>query len=172
MWLIFDFSEAHREKWSATVRPPRLGGNTRVGVFASRSPFRPNSLGLSAVKIERIDYECEKAPVIYVSGIDMKSGTPIFDIKPYIPLSDSIPDASEGFTAGTKDYEAAVECSEELLGVLPEDKRELLIEVLKHDPRPSYKADEQRAYGLSFAGYNISFEADGEKLIVTEIKKL
>jgi tRNA-Thr(GGU) m(6)t(6)A37 methyltransferase TsaA len=172
IWLIWQFSENVNADFSPTVRPPRLGGNKRVGVFASRSPFRPNSLGLSAVKIERIDYDCEKAPVIYVSGIDMKSGTPIFDIKPYIPLSDSISDASEGFTAGTKDYEAAVECSEELLSVLPDDKRELLIEVLKHDPRPSYKADEQRIYGLSFAGYNVSFEADGEKLIVTEIKKL
>ena len=115
IWLIRQFSENVGAEFSPTVRPPRLGGNKRVGVFASRSPFRPNSLGLSAVKIERIDYECENTPVIYVSGIDMMNGTPVFDIKPYIPLSDSIPDACEGYTAQTKDYEIAVECDEKLL---------------------------------------------------------
>ena len=172
IWLIWQFSENVNAEFSPTVRPPRLGGNKRVGVFASRSPFRPNSLGLSAVKIEKIDYNCENAPVIFVSGIDMKSGTPVFDIKPYIPVADCIPDAAEGFTAGTKDYEIAVECDENLIKKLPEDKRDLLIEILKNDPRPSYKADEQRVYGLSFAGYNISFEADGKKLKVTEIEKL
>ena len=172
IWLIWQFSENAGAGFSPTVRPPRLGGNRRVGVFASRSPFRPNSLGLSAVKIEGIDYGCENAPVIHVSGIDMMNGTPVFDIKPYIPLADSKPDVGEGYTAATKNYKIAVDCDRALLEILPQDKRELLLEVLKSDPRPSYKADEKRTYGLSFAGFNVTFDADGEKLTVTEIKRL
>lgn len=172
LWLIWQFSESLSEGFSPTVRPPRLGGNRRVGVFASRSPFRPNSLGLSCVKLEKIDRDCDCAPVIYVSGIDMMSSTPIFDIKPYIPSSDCRQDAAEGYTAITKNYSIAVECDEELLSKIPQDKREALLEILGNDPRPSYKADEQHIYGLSFAGFNIKFEACDKCLRVTEIQKI
>lgn len=171
LWLIWQFSENTDAEFSPTVRPPRLGGNRRVGVFASRSPFRPNSLGLSAVKLDSIDYECENAPVIYVSGIDMMDSTPIFDIKPYIPVADCIASASEGYTADTRNYSAEVEIDAGLLEKLPAEKREALIGILRHDPRPSYKADEERIYGLSFAGYNIKFEAAENVLRVISIEE-
>ena len=172
IWLIWHFSEAQTDTFSPTVRPPRLGGNKRVGVFASRSPFRPNGLGLSCVKLESIDCNCENAPIIYVSGIDMLNGTPIFDIKPYIPVADSKPLAKEGYTAQTKDYFIEVDFPKELLSLIPEEKQNALIELLKNDPRPSYKADEILQYGLSFAGFNIIFKAENGKLTVTDIQKL
>ena len=171
IWLIWEFSECADGEFSATVRPPRLGGNKRVGVFASRSPFRPNSLGLSAVKIEKIELEGTDSPVIYVSGIDMMSGTPIFDIKPYVPVTDCIENAREGFTVETKEYEIEAVCDAALLEKLPADKREALIDVLRHDPRPSYKSNEIREYGMSFAGYEIKFEASDGKLTVKDIRK-
>ena len=172
IWLIWHFSQAQTDGFSPTVRPPRLGGNKRVGVFASRSPFRPNGLGLSCVKLESIDYSCENAPVIYVSGIDMLNGTPVFDVKPYIPLADAKPKAKEGYTAQTKNYSIEVDFPNELLSLIPEEKQTSLIELLKNDPRPSYKADELLQYGLSFAGYNIIFNADNGKLTVTDVQKL
>lgn len=172
IWLIWHFSQADTKEFSPTVRPPRLGGNRRVGVFASRSPFRPNSLGLSCVKLEGIDYEGENAPVIYVSGIDMLNGTPIFDIKPYIPVADLKADAAEGYTADTKNYFADVDFPDSLLSKIPENKRSALIKILKNDPRPSYKADEAQRYGLSFAGFNIVFDADGKKIKVKSVEKI
>lgn len=172
IWLIWQFSECVNAKWSPTVRPPRLGGNKRVGVFASRSPFRPNSLGLSCVKIEKIDLECEDAPVIYVSGVDIKDRTPVFDIKPYIPVADLKPDATEGYTAFTKNYEIDVSYNEETLAVLPEEKRRALLEILKNDPRPSYCDEDGKEYGMSFAGFNIKFVFSGKTLTITEIERL
>lgn len=172
IWLIWHFSQADTKEFSPTVRPPRLGGNRRVGVFASRSPFRPNSLGLSCVKLEGIDYEGENAPVIYVSGIDILNGTPIFDIKPYIPVADLKADAAEGYTAGTKNYFADVDFPDSLLSKIPENKRSALIKILENDPRPSYKADKPLEYGLSFAGFNIIFEWDNDKIKVISVEKL
>lgn len=171
IWLIWQFSESITNEFSPTIRPPRLGGNKRVGVFASRSPFRPNSLGLSCVKLEKIDYNCEDAPVIYVSGVDILSGTPIFDIKPYIPLSDCKPEAENGYTESTKDYKIEVKCEASLLNKLPEEKREALLKLLENDPRPSYRADEVREYGLSFSGFNIRFKSEYNKLTVVSIDK-
>ncbi len=172
IWLIWHFSQVQTDNFSPTVRPPRLGGNKRVGVFASRSPFRPNSLGLSCVKLEKIDYESENAPVIYVSGIDILNGTPIFDIKPYIPVADLKSDAAEGYTADTKNYFADVDFPDSLLSKIPENKRSALIKILKNDPRPSYKADEAMRYGLSFAGFNIVFDANGDKIEVISVEKI
>ena len=170
LWLIWQFSQCDG-KWSPTVRPPRLGGNRRVGVFASRSPFRPNSLGLSCVKLEKIDMDCAEAPVIYVSGIDMLDGTPIFDIKPYIPVTDCRNDATDGYTVNTKNYKVKVECDENLLKIIPESKREALLGVLQNDPRPGYD-DCGGEYGIMFAGYNVRFSAGSDGLTVTDIKKI
>lgn len=172
IWLIWQFSECVNAKWSPTVRPPRLGGNKRVGVFASRSPFRPNSLGLSCVKIEKIDFECVNSPVIFVSGIDMMNGTPIFDIKPYIPTADLKKDAKEGYTEFTKNYEIEVSYGEDILSIIPSDKRSALIELLKNDPRPSYCDENGKEYGISFAGYNIKFVYNDKTLNITEIERL
>lgn len=172
IWLIWQFSECINSKWSPTVRPPRLGGNKRVGVFASRSPFRPNSLGLSCVKIEKIDLECENAPEIIVSGIDMMNGTPIFDIKPYIPVADLKQDATEGYTAQTRTYEIDVKYDDEILSIIPEEKRQGLIELMKNDPRPSYCDENGKEYGLCFAGFNVKFIYENNSLTITEIERL
>ncbi len=169
IWVIWQFFEAVGAKWSPTVRPPRLGGNKRVGVFATRSPFRPNNIGLSCVKTEKIDYECENAPVIYVSGIDMLNKTPVFDIKPYVPLSDCIPDASEGFTADTKQHRLSVDFPCELLSCIPDDKREAATAMLSLDPRPSYIDDPNRIFGVKFAGFDIRFFVKQNTLFVTEV---
>lgn len=171
LWLIWQFSECADEEWHPTVRPPRLGGNKRVGVFASRSPFRPNSLGLSCVKIEKIDTDCENVPVIYVSGIDMLDGTPIFDIKPYIPFVDIKADAKEGYTEQTKFYRAKVKYSEQTVKDIPAEKLKALIRVLENDPRPSYKANEKREYALSFAGFNIRFSAEDDEIEIIKAEK-
>ncbi len=172
IWLIWGFSHCTKSEFSPTVRPPRLGGNKKVGVFASRSPFRPNGLGLSCVKIEKIDFECENAPVITVSGIDMTDKTPIYDIKPYIPIADCIEDAKEGYTQFTKEYKIKVECDENLLLSVPENKREALLSVLENDPRPSYRKEDEREYGVLFSGYNVKFRCEQSKLKVTEIIKV
>ena len=172
IWLIWEFSEAKREDWSPTVRPPRLGGNTRMGVFATRSPFRPNPVGLSAVKIKGIEKTKNEGSVIYVSGADLMNGTPIYDIKPYIPLSDCIPDALEGYTRDTKVHFLTVDFPEELLCKIREEKRIPLIKVLEQDPRPSYIDDSERIYGVSFAGYNVKFKVQGGILTVCEVKIL
>lgn len=169
LWLIWQFSEAVRKDWSPTVRPPRLGGNTRMGVFATRSPFRPNSLGLSSVKIIGLEETAEYGTVIHVAGADLMDGTPIFDIKPYIPYSDCHPDATGGFTDTADDFVLKVEFPADLLQRIPEGKRQALIGVLSHDPRPSYQKDPERIYGLSFAGFDIRFTVKDEILTVCEV---
>ena len=154
------------------MRPPMLGGNKRVGVFATRSPFRPNSIGLSSVKLERIDYADKEGPVLYVSGCDLMDGTPIYDIKPYLPYTDSHTDASGGFTDTLADRSLEVSISEDLLSVIPEDKRETLIGVLAQDPRPSYQNDADRVYGFGFAGCEIRFTVSDGVLTVISAEKL
>ena len=169
IWLLWQFSEAVRDTWSPTVRPPRLGGNTRLGVFATRSPFRPNAIGLSCVKLVRVDTDAKDGPLLFVSGADLLDGTPIFDIKPYLPYADSIPDAAGGFTDTSSDFLLQVECEDTLLQKVPQEKREALLGVLSHDPRPSYQDDPERIYGLTFSGTNVRFKVDGSVLTVLEI---
>lgn len=169
LWIIWQFSKAVRDHWSPTVRPPRLGGNTRMGVFATRSPFRPNAIGLSSVKILSIEQTNEFGPVIHVSGADLMDGTPILDIKPYIPYSDCHTDATGGFTDAAADFILTVEIAPELLHRVPEGKQQALMDVLSHDPRPSYQNDSERVYGLSFADLNIRFRVCGKVLTVLEI---
>ena len=170
IWIIWLFSEAVRQDWSPTVRPPRLGGNTRMGVFATRSPFRPNNLGLSCVKLLGIEQSSD-GTVLRVSGADLMDGTPIFDIKPYIPYSDSFPDALGGFTDTAADFLLEVVFPPHLLELLPENKRQAAIGVLSHDPRPSYQRKPDRIYGLSFAGFDIRFTVQDKTLTVCEIRK-
>jgi tRNA-Thr(GGU) m(6)t(6)A37 methyltransferase TsaA len=172
LWLIWQFSEAVRSDWSPTVRPPRLGGNTRMGVFATRSPFRPNNLGLSCVRLIGMEQTNNQGTVIHVAGADLMDGTPIFDIKPYIPYSDCHADASGGFTDTAEEFLLKVEFPEELLLRLPENKREATVGVLSHDPRPSYQRDPQRIYGLPFAGFDIRFKVQGDVLQVCDVVKL
>ena len=172
LWLIWQFSEAVRADWSPTVRPPRLGGNIRMGVFATRSPFRPNSLGLSCVKLLGVEQTESHGTVLHVGGADLMDGTPIFDIKPYIPYSDSIPNALGGFTDTAKDFLLEVEFTDALLQKLPENKREAAVAVLSHDPRPSYQKDSDRVYGLCFAGFDIRFSVCGNLLTVHEVIQL
>lgn len=171
IWLIWEFSESKRDTWSSTVRPPRLGGNARMGVFATRSPFRPNPLGLSCVRLERVELHPELGPVLHVSGADLMDGTPIYDIKPYIPYADSHPDASAGFTGQVDMQPLRVEIPPTLLGLLPPDKREALTGVLAQDPRPRYQTSPERVYGLEFAGFDVRFTVDGGTLTVREILK-
>ena len=170
LWIIWQFSEAVRQGWSPTVRPPRLGGNTRMGVFATRSPFRPNNLGLSCVRLLNVEHTDKYGTVLHVGGADLMDGTPIFDIKPYIPYSDSKPDASGGFTDQVADFLLTVDFPAELLRKLPEQKREAAIGVLSHDPRPSYQKNEERVYGLTFAGFNIRFMVRNKLLTVLEVE--
>ena len=172
LWIIWQFSEAVRTEWSPTVRPPRLGGNTRMGVFATRSPFRPNSLGLSCVKLEGVEYDTKEGAVIHVSGADLMDGTPIFDIKPYIPYADAHPDALGGFTDTAEDFLLEVDFPEALLNLLPEEKRQAAIGVLSHDPRPSYQRKPERVYGLPFAGFDIRFRVVEKQLTVCEVVPL
>jgi tRNA-Thr(GGU) m(6)t(6)A37 methyltransferase TsaA len=170
LWLIWEFSKSAGAGWSPTVRPPRLGGNTRMGVFATRSPFRPNPIGLSCVKIESIDLSSSDGPVIYISGADLMDGTPIFDIKPYIPYCDCHPEALGGFAVPGDRHLLEVNFPSELLQHIPEDKRSALIKVLSADPRPSYHDDAHRVYGMSFAGYNINFTVSDVCLNVIDVK--
>ena len=171
LWLLWEFEGVKTDTFSPTVRPPRLGGNETRGVFATRSPFRPNPIGLSSVKLESVEYTAE-GPVINVSGVDMRDNTPIFDIKPYLAYADSHPGASEGF-AGTHRYdELEVEFPESLLNVYPEDKRNTAVAVLRQDPRPHYQDDPERLYGVSFAGFDIKFKVSGNVLIVTDVVRL
>ena len=169
LWIIWQFSKAVRADWSPTVRPPRLGGNTRMGVFATRSPFRPNEIGLSCVKILGIEQIVQYGTVIHVAGADLMDGTPILDIKPYIPYCDSHPDAAGGFTSTADDYLLQVQIPHCLLEKIPEKKRPALLGVLSHDPRPSYQQDADRTYGLTFAGFNIRFTVSEDILTVTNI---
>ena len=172
LWLIWQFSEAVRQGWSPTVRPPRLGGNTRMGVFATRSPFRPNNLGLSSVRLIGLEETREFGTVIHVAGADLMDGTPIFDIKPYIPYGDSHPDATGGFTDTAGDFLLDVDFPTHLLQQLPTDKQEAALGILSHDPRPSYQRKPDRVYGLSFAGFDIRFTVNDKTLSVLEVNKL
>ena len=169
LWIIWQFSEAVRQGWSPTVRPPRLGGNTRMGVFATRSPFRPNNLGLSSVKLLGVEHTEKYGTVLHVGGADLMNGTPIFDIKPYIAYGDSHPDAKGGFTDTAGEFLLKVNFPEELLRVLPEEKRSAAVGVLSHDPRPSYQRKAGRIYGLIFAGFDIRFTVEEDTLTVTEV---
>ena len=170
LWLIWQFSEAVRDKWSPTVRPPRLGGNTRMGVFATRSPFRPNPIGLSCVRLEGIRREPELGHVLEVSGADLMDGTPILDIKPYIPYADNHPEALGGFAAVPAGETLEVVIPPDLLERVPEDHREALRGVLAQDPRPHYQKDPDRVYGFPFAGMEIRFSVDGDRLTVRDIQ--
>ena len=170
LWLIWQFSEAVREDWSPTVRPPRLGGNKRMGVFATRSPFRPNAIGLSSVKLEKIETDGENGRVIYVSGVDLMSGTPIFDIKPYLAYTDSHPQATGGFTESVADRTLNVTIPDELLERIPADSRDALFDILKEDPRPSYQHDEERIYRFDFAGRTVAFMVKERTLTVTDVE--
>ena len=172
LWIIWQFSEAVRSEWSPTVRPPRLGGNTRMGVFATRSPFRPNNLGLSCVKLLGVEETAEFGTVIHVGGADLMDGTPIFDIKPYIPYADCQPDAVGGFTDTAGDFLLEVDLPAPLLAILPEGKREAAVQVLSHDPRPSYQRKPGRVYGLTFAGFDIRFTVEGSTLTVVSVEKV
>ena len=169
IWVLWQFSEAVRETWSPTVRPPLLGGNKRMGVFATRSPFRPNSVGLSALKLENVEFSEKEGVVLHVSGADLLDGTPIYDIKPYLPYADSIPDAAGGFTESLEERRLEVEFPEALLEKVKEEKRKALVAVLAADPRPSYQNDPEREYGMSFAEYEVKFKADGKNLTVTSV---
>lgn len=171
LWIIWQFSKAVRDTWSPTVRPPRLGGNTRMGVFATRSPFRPNAIGLSSVKLEKVENDPEKGTVLVVSGADLMDGTPILDIKPYLAYTDSHPDAKGGFT-DTEWHGLEVEFPENLLNMIPGEKREALMGVLENDPRPTYQNDPARVYGMAFGGHNVKFTVDGGLLKVCAVEKL
>lgn len=172
LWLLWKFEVPKREGWSATVKPPRLGGNTRMGVFATRAPFRPNSIGLSSVRLESLEFSPDRGPLLHVSGVDMRDGTPIYDIKPYVPYADSHPEARGGFSDAVREYELQVEFPEELLQVFPEEKRRAVIALLRQDPRPSYQDDPDRHYGVSFAGYDVHFTVEGNLLKVFEVVPL
>ena len=172
IWLLWQFSKSNKAQWSPTVRPPRLGGDKRVGVFATRSPFRPNDIGLSSVRLERIELDGHDGPVLYVSGADLADGTPIYDIKPYLPYVDCHPDATEGFTSQTKLHQLQVEFPAELLARYPQEKQAAILHVLEQDPRPAYIDDPERIYGLSFAGYDVKFKVSGSILTVCDVVKL
>lgn len=166
LWLIWQFSQAVRDTWSPTVRPPRLGGNTRMGVFATRSPFRPNAIGLSCVQLDHIEQHPTLGPVIHVRGADLMDGTPIFDIKPYLPLADCHPEALSGFAGASQDYHLEVVFPDCWLMKVPVEKQDALKGVLAHDPRPSYHNDPDRVYGLSFAGLEVKFTVCDKTLTV------
>ena len=171
LWLIWNFSKAERDEWSPTVRPPRLGGNKRMGVFATRAPYRPNPIGLSSVKLISVKETSDKGTVLLVSGADLLDGTPIYDIKPYLAYTDSHPDAQGGFADGVMDYSLDVDFPDGLLMKIAEDKREGLITILSNDPRPSYISDSERIYTFNFSDYEISFKADNSLLTVTDVKR-
>ena len=172
LWIIWQFSEAVRTEWSPTVRPPRLGGNTRMGVFATRSPFRPTHLGLSCVELLGVEETAEYGTVLHVGGADLMDGTPIFDIKPYIPYADCQPMATGGFTDTADDFLLDVEFPQHLLQQLPQDRQEAAIQVLSHDPRPSYQRKPGRIYGLTFAGFDLRFTVEEKQLTVVGVERV
>ena len=172
IWLIWQFSEAKREHWSATVRPPRLGGNVRMGVFATRSPFRPNPVGLSCVRLTGVELEGPEGPVLRVAGADMMDGTPIYAIKPYLPYVDCHPEATGGFADPVREKALRVEFPPEMLNRLPERTRAAICEVLSQDPRPSYQSDPERLYGVPFAGWDVRFTVADGVLRVRQVEKL
>ena len=169
IWLVWEFSEAVRDTWAPTVRPPRLGGNVRKGVFATRSPFRPNPIGLSSVKLEKIEIDPKLGPILYVSGADLMDGTPIYDIKPYIAYTDSHPEAISGFASKPAEYLLEVDFPENLLSKIAPEKRETLISVLANDPRPQYQDDPERVYGMEFGGMEVKFRVENEQLTVLNV---
>lgn len=171
IWLIWQFSKAVRDDWSPTVRPPRLGGNERMGVFATRSPFRPNAIGLSSVRLVETVIDPELGPVLYITGADLMDGTPIYDIKPYLPYTDSHPDARSGFATRPAEQLLEVEFSQSVLSTLPAHLQQALIDVLAHDPRPQYHNDPTRIYGMSFAGYEVKFSVSQSCLTLIDIQK-
>ena len=171
LWLIWQFSEAVRDTWSPLVRPPRLGGNEKMGVFATRSPFRPNAIGLSCVELEKVEYDRQLGPVIWVRGVDLMDGTPIFDIKPYLAYADSRPEAVGGWTDLVERKSLTVECEEELLNRFSSQQQKALLAILANDPRPRYQDDPQRIYGMAFADRNVKFRVDGETLHVVDVEK-
>lgn len=166
IWLLWEFSEACRKEWSPTVRPPRLGGNRRMGIFATRSPFRPNPIGLSCVRLERIDLENEEGPVLYITGADLMDGTPIYDIKPYLAYVDSYPEAAGGFSEQVKDYHLQIEFPAEWREKVSEKEYQILCQILSQDPRPSYQNDPERVYGMEYGGMEIKFTVEGRVLYV------
>ena len=170
LWLIWNFSKSERESWSPTVRPPRLGGNKRMGVFATRSPFRPNPIGLSSVKLLSVKDTPDRGTVLLVSGADMLDGTPIYDIKPYLAYTDSHPDATSGFANDVMGHSLNVAFPDHLLNIIKEEKRKSVIVILENDPRPSYIDDSERIYTFDFADYEISFKVDQKDLLVTDVK--
>ena len=173
IWVIWQFSESVMARWSPTVKPPKLGGNTRMGVFATRSPFRPNPIGLSCVRLEGMELSTPEGPVLRIAGADMMDGTPIYDIKPYIPYADCHPEATGGFTDSIDYAPLEVDFPAALLALIPEGKRPALIGVLSQDPRPGYRhGGDARRYGVAFAGYDVRFAVDGNTLRVTEVEKL
>ncbi|MGE4276308.1 MAG: tRNA (N6-threonylcarbamoyladenosine(37)-N6)-methyltransferase TrmO [Lawsonibacter sp.] len=169
LWLIWEFSKAKRDEWSPTVRPPRLGGNQRLGVFATRSPFRPNPIGLSCVRLTGIDLHTAQGPILRVAGADLMDDTPIYDIKPYLPYADCKPEALGGFAAQPKRGSLNVNIPPALFDVVPKEKQAALEGVLAQDPRPSYQDDPQRVYGMVFAGLEVRFRVEGDQLTVCEI---
>lgn len=177
LWIIWQFSKVPElneegKSWSPSVKPPRLGGKTKMGVFATRSPFRPNRMGLSSVKFERMEYDDELGPILYVSGIDMVDGTPIYDIKPYLAYVDSHPEADAGFAAATEQYGLSVEFPQEWLDMIPEEKREGILGILSQDPRPAYHEFPERVYGVEYAGFDVRFRVKDGVLTVCEVEKL
>lgn len=170
LWLLWQFSEAMREDWSPTVRPPRLGGNKRMGVFATRSPYRPNPIGLSSVKLIGTEKTENEGTVLTVGGADLLSGTPIYDIKPYLAFTDSHPDATGGFADGVKEYKIEVELDESVAKKLTASERDKLVAILEQDPRPSYKAEDERSYGMKLDGKEVTFGYSDGKLVVTDVK--
>lgn len=170
IWLIWQFSESKKEGWSPTVRPPLLGGNKRMGVFATRSPFRPNPIGLSSVRVEKIELDKKLGPVITVSGCDLMDGTPIYDIKPYLPYCDIHSDAVGGFTEKLGERQLRVVFSEDMLEMIPSEKRQTLLKVLEGDPRPSYQSDPERVYGFLYGEREVKFTVCGGVLTVVEIQ--
>ena len=171
IWLLWQFSLSQKEHWSATVKPPRLGGKKRVGVFATRSPFRPNAIGLSCVRLLRIESDEKLGPVLVIGGADLLYGTPLYDIKPYIPYADCHPDASEGYTAQTRVHGLQVVFPPEFLTQFPPEKREAVLGILAQDPRPAYVQDPQRMYGMSFAGLDVKFRVEGDVLTVCGVER-
>ena len=169
IWLIWGFSQS--KGWSPTVRPPRLGGNRRMGVFATRAPFRPNPLGLSSLRLDRVEPHTERGPVLHVSGVDLMDGTPIYDIKPYVSYSDSHPEAADGFLAPLEERKLSVEITQEQMERLPARGRGALLAVLANDPRPAYQNDPERIYGMDFAGVNVRFRVEGDRVIVREVRQ-
>lgn len=172
LWLLWSFSEVKQTEWSPTVRPPRLGGNSRMGVFATRSPYRPNPIGLSCVRLSRVEWDSPDGPVLHILGADLMDGTPIFDIKPYLPYCDCHTDATGGFTDPLQDRPLSVRFPSELLEKVPEDLREGLVGVLAADPRPRYQNDPERVYGMEFGGRNVRFRVEDGTLYVTDVQEI